>query len=85
MLLSLYLHPLLGAVLAFLAGNGLYSSHNPLFYLFPSYSLFNVFGQVLQGTLISGEDVGLLTLYAADFVVLMLLLALWRFRTKEIV
>jgi len=40
---------------------------------------------VLQGTLVSGQDVLLLTFYAADFNVLMLLLALWRFRTKELV
>jgi len=85
MLLSLYLHPFLGAVLAFLAGNGLYSPHDPLFYIFPSYSVFNVFGQVLQGTLLNGKDIVLLTLYAGDFVIVMLLLALWRFRTKEIV
>jgi len=31
------------------------------------------------------RDVAFLSLYAADFVVIMLLLALWRFRTKELV
>jgi ABC-type transport system involved in multi-copper enzyme maturation permease subunit len=85
MLLSLFVHPFLGSVLAFLAGNGLYSANNPLYYVLPSYGLFNVFRQVLQGTLMTGKDVVLLTAYAFDFVVLMLLLALWRFRTKEIV
>jgi Cu-processing system permease protein len=85
LLLSLYVHPFLASILAFFAGNGLYSHANPLFYLLPSYSAFNLFGQVLAGTLLSGKDVLLLSLYALDFVVLMLLLALWRFRTKELV
>ncbi len=85
MLLSLFVHPFLGAVLAFFAGNGLYGKLNPLYYVLPSYSAFNVFGQMLQGTLVSGHDIVLLSLYAVDFVVLMLVLALWRFRTKELV
>jgi Cu-processing system permease protein len=85
MLLSLFVHPFVGAVLAFFAGNGFYGKFNPLFYLLPSYGAFNLFGQMLEGTLVSGKDVLLLTLYAFDFVVLMLVLALWRFRTKELV
>jgi len=85
MLLSLFVHPLVAAVLAFFAGNGFYGKFNPLFYVLPSYGLFNVFGAMLQGTLISGKDVALLSLYALDFVVLMLVLALWRFRNKELV
>jgi len=85
MLLSLFVHPFVASVLAFLAGNGLYGHHNPLFYLFPSYQPFSSIGQILQGTLMSGHDVLLLTLYAADFIVLMMLLALWRFHTKELV
>jgi ABC-type transport system involved in multi-copper enzyme maturation permease subunit len=85
MLLSLYVHPFLASVLAFFAGNGFYSQPNPLFYLLPSYSVFNVFSQMLQGTLMSGNDVLLLSLYAVDFIILMMLLALWRFRTKELV
>jgi Cu-processing system permease protein len=85
MLLSLFVHPFLGAVLAFFAGNGLYGKLNPLFYLLPSYSAFNLFGEMLKGTLVSGHDVLLLSFYALDFVILMLGLALWRFRTKELV
>lgn len=85
MLLSLYLHPFVAAVLAFFAGNGFYSHGNPLFYILPSYNAFNLFNEMLQGTLMNGKDVLLLSLYAVDFVVLMLLLALWRFRTKELV
>jgi ABC-type transport system involved in multi-copper enzyme maturation permease subunit len=85
LLLSLFFHPFLASVLAFFAGNGLYSHTNPLFYLFPSYSPFNAFTSLLSGTLIDGKEVLLLTAYAADFVVLMLLLALWRFRSKELI
>ena len=85
MLLSLFMHPIIASVLAFVAGNGFYSLHNPLYYILPSYKDFNVFFQVLEGTLLNLKDVAFLSLYAADFVVIMLLLALWRFRTKELV
>jgi len=85
MLLSLYVHPFLASVLAFFAGNGLYHAPNPLFYIFPGYSVFNIFGQILMGTLVSGKDVLVLSIYAVDFVILMLIFALWRFRTKELV
>jgi ABC-type transport system involved in multi-copper enzyme maturation permease subunit len=85
MLLSLFMHPIIAAVLAYFAGNGFYSLHNPLYYLLPGYQDFNVFFKVLQGTLISFKEVVFLSLYAADFVIIMLLLALWRFRKKELV
>jgi ABC-type transport system involved in multi-copper enzyme maturation permease subunit len=85
MLLSLYVHPAVAAVLAYFAGNGLYPIYIPLYWVLPSYSAFNVFSQVLEGTLIHSKDVLFLSLYAADFVAIMLLLALWRFRTKELV
>jgi ABC-type transport system involved in multi-copper enzyme maturation permease subunit len=85
MLLSLFMHPIIAAVLAFVAGNGFYSPPNPLYFVLPSYKDFNVFFQVLQGTLLDLKDVVFLSLYAADFVVIMLLLALWRFRSKELV
>jgi len=84
MLLSLFMPPAVGCALAFFAGNGFYSSGNPLYYILPSYKPFNLFGQILGGSLMSGHDVVLLTLYAADFIVLMLLLAWWRFQTKEV-
>jgi ABC-type transport system involved in multi-copper enzyme maturation permease subunit len=84
MLLSLFMHPAIGCVLAFVAGNGLYSTGNPLYYLLPSYAPFNVFTQILQGSVLTGSDVVLLTLYALDFVIFMLLLTWWRFRTKEV-
>lgn len=84
MLLSLFMHPAIGCVIAFVAGNGLYSTSNPLYYLLPSYAPFNVFTQILQGSVLKGNDVVLLTLYALDFIICMLLLAWWRFRTKEV-
>jgi ABC-type transport system involved in multi-copper enzyme maturation permease subunit len=85
MLLSLFMHPVVAAVLAFVAGNGFYSPPNPLYFILPSYKDFNVFFQILQGTLLSVKDVMFLSLYALDFVIIILLLALWRFRTKELV
>lgn len=84
MLFSLFMHPAIACVLAFVAGNGLWSINNPLYYLLPSYAPFNVFWQILQGSMMKERDVLLLTLYALDFVTLMLLLAWWRFRTKEV-
>jgi ABC-type transport system involved in multi-copper enzyme maturation permease subunit len=84
MLLSLFMPSAVGCALAFFAGNGFYSTDNPLYYILPSYRPFNLFGQILSGSLLSGHDVVLLTLYALDFVALMLLLAWWRFQTKEV-
>jgi ABC-type transport system involved in multi-copper enzyme maturation permease subunit len=85
MLLSLFMHPMIASVFAFIAGNGLYSPPNPLYFILPSYKDFNVFFQVLQGSLMHLKDVAFLSLYAVDFVAIMLLLALWRFRAKELV
>ena len=84
MLLSLIMHPAIGSVLAFFSGNGLYSIGNPLYYILPSYAPFNVFMEILQGSILKGSDVLLLTLYALDFVAFILLLALWRFQRKEV-
>jgi|ERR1035438_5397750 ABC-type transport system involved in multi-copper enzyme maturation permease subunit len=84
MLLSLFMHPVIGCILGYVAGNGLCSTGNPLYYILPSYAPFNVFGQILNGNILKASDVGLLTLYALDFVVLMLLLSCWRFRNKEV-
>jgi ABC-type transport system involved in multi-copper enzyme maturation permease subunit len=85
MMLSLFMHPMIAAVMAFFAGNGFYSSPNPLYFILPSYSDFGVFFDVVLGKLVDWHDVALLSLYAFDFVAIMLLLALWRFRTKELV
>ncbi len=85
MLLSLFVHPIVAAVLAFFAGSGLYSPPNPLYFILPSYRDFNMFVQVMQGSLMDARDVVLLSFYAVDFVAIMLLLGLWRFRNKELV
>ena len=86
MLFSLFVHPIIASVLAFFGGNGLCSSlHNPLYYLLPDYQDFSVFFKVGQGSLVSWKDVFFLSLYAADIVVIMLLLAFWRFRRKELI
>jgi len=84
LLLSLFVHPFIASVLAFFAGNGFYSPPNPLYFILPSYSDFGLFADVVQGTPIDWKDVALLSLYAFDFVAIMLLLAMWRFRTKEL-
>jgi ABC-type transport system involved in multi-copper enzyme maturation permease subunit len=85
MLLSLFIHPVIACVLALFSGNGFYETWNPLYYMLPSYADFGVFFDVLQGTLVDWKDVLFLSLYAFDFVTIMLLLAIWRFRTKEVV
>jgi ABC-type transport system involved in multi-copper enzyme maturation permease subunit len=85
LMLSLLVHPFVAAVLAFFAGNGFYSPPNPLYYVLPSYSDFDMYSSVASGVLMSVGDVGWLSLYALDFVLVMLLLALWRFRKKELV
>ena len=84
MLLSLFMHPAIACVLAFIAGNGMCSENNPLYFLLPSYAPFNMFAQILQGSIMGGNDVIMLTLYALDSVILMLLLAWWRFQSKEV-
>ncbi len=85
MLLSLLVHPLVAAVLSFFSGNSFYSEHNPLYYILPSYRDFRIFSQVYYSSLINWKNVLFLSLYALDFVIIMLLLALWRFRAKELV
>jgi len=85
MLLSLFMHPIVASAITLFTGNGFYSDRNPLYYLLPSYGDFDLYREVFSGTLMDVADVGWLTLYAIDFVVVMLLLALWRLRKKEIV
>jgi hypothetical protein len=85
MLLSLFVHPIIASTVAFFAGNGLCSPPNPLYYILPSYADLSLIMQVATGTLITAKDVVFLSLYAADVVIIMLWLAMWRFRTKELV
>ncbi len=85
MLLSLFVHPLLAGVLAFFASSSFLSPRNPLYFVLPSYDRFSLFGDILLGSLVRPQDVILLTLYALDFTAIMILLSLWRFRTKELI
>lgn len=84
LLLSLLLHPLLAAVVAFFASAGFFSSPNPLYFVLPSYDRFNVFELIMSGRLIALEDILTLTIYAFDVAAIFLLLALWRFRSREL-
>ena len=92
LLLSMLMHPAIAGVLAFFISadyvTPFLSSDSPFHYLlfpFPTYTPFDVSGQVLSGTLIGFGDVAILTLYAFDLVAIFLLLAAWRFRTKAVV
>ena len=84
MLLSLLIHPLLAGVAAFFASASLLSSPNPLYFILPSYDRFNVTHSIWTGEMIALEDVLLLTAYAVDVAAIMVLLALWLFRTREV-
>ena len=84
LLLSLLVHPLVAAVVAFFASASFFSSPNPLHFILPSYDLFNVSSLIMQGRLIAIEDIFTLTLYALDVAAIFLLVALWRFRSKEL-
>ena len=92
MLLSLSIHPTLAAVLAYFSGAELLQwmmGAMPLlkvpYAILPSYGRFNLAAELMTGSLIEPSAVGMLTLYAVDFVALILLLALWRFRKLELV
>jgi len=85
LLLSLYVHPLVAGVVAFFASASFLSPPNPLYFILPSYDRFNLFWDLIMGSLFSPKDAVLLSLYALDFTVIMLLLAIWRFRNKELI
>ena len=84
LLLSLLIHPLIAATVAFFATSWFFSPPNPLYFILPSYDRFNVFSLIAEGRLITLQDVAILTLYAFDVAAIFLLLALWRFRSKEV-
>jgi len=84
LLLSLLMHPLIAAILALFATSWFFSPPNPLYFILPSYDRFNVFSLISGGRLITLEDVVILTFYAFDVTAIFLLLALWRFRSKEV-
>ena len=84
LLLSLLMHPLIAAVVAYFASASFLSSPNPLYFILPSYDRYNVFALIAGGKLIALEEIFMLTLYAFDVAAIFLLLALWRFRSKEL-
>lgn len=84
LLLSLLIHPLPAAVVAFFASAGFFSSPNPLHFILPSYDRFNIFSLIMNGRLIASDEIVTLTIYAFDVAAIFLLLALWRFRSKEL-
>ncbi len=87
MLLSLFVHPLIAAILAYFASASLLSPPNPLYFILPSYDRYNLFLSILKrsSSLMDVKDVVLLSLYTIDFIAIVLLFALWRFRSKELV
>ena len=84
LLLSLLFHPLLAAVVAYFASATFLSPPNPLYFVLPSYDRYNIFMLIMKGELIAPADIAMLTLYAFDFTAIVLLLALWKFRRKEL-
>ena len=84
LLLSLLIHPLIAAVVAYFASASFLSSPNPLYFILPSYDRYNVFTLIMGGKLIGLDEIFMLTLYAFDVAAIFLLLALWRFRSKEL-
>ena len=84
LLLSLLVHPAIAGVVAFFASASYFSAPNPLYYILPSYDRFNLFYLFLQRRMISLEEVFVLTLYALDVTAILLLLAWWRFRSRDL-
>ena len=82
--LSLLIHPLIAAVVAYFASASFLSPPNPLYFILPSYDRFNVFTLIIGGRFVPLEEIFILTLYAFDVAAIFLLLAVWRFRTKEL-
>ena len=89
--LSMLMHPTVAGVLTFFVRGDwfaeFFTSSNPLYYFFlflPSYMHFDVSDQFQSGELIRGGDIVMITLYAVNVASILLLLAMWRFRTREI-
>ncbi len=84
LLLSLLVHPAIAGVAAFFASATYFSPPNPLYYILPSYDRFNLFTLFWQRRMIGLEEISILTLYALDVTVIFLLLAWWRFRSRDL-
>ena len=92
LVLSTVMHPSVAGVLAFFSDLGwvfeFFVTEGPFFYIsyvLPSYSLYNVWIQLIGTAPLYGwSDVGMLTLYAFDLSAIFVLLAMWRLRYKEV-
>ena len=84
LLLSLLVHPAIAGVVALFASASYFSAPNPLYYILPSYDRFSLFHLFLQRRMISLEEIFVLTLYALDVTAIFLLLAWWRFRSRDL-
>ncbi len=92
LVLSTIMHPSIAAVLAFFSDLGwvfeFFVTEGPFFYIsyaLPSYSLYNVWIQLVSATPLYGwKDLTFLTLYAFDLSLIFFLLAMWRMRYKEV-
>ena len=72
-------------MVAYFASATFLSSPNSLYSILPSHARINVFTLIMAGKLITPADIALLTLYAFVVTAIFLLLALWRFHTKELI
>lgn len=90
--LSTVMHPAVAGVLTFFSDLSwvfeLFVTDGPFFYVsyvLPSYGPFNIWIQFVGSSSIYGwSDVILLTLYALDVSLILVLLAMWRLRYKEV-
>ena len=81
---SLFLRAPLAGVLAWFTSATWFSWFRPLYAVLPSYQPFDVWGPMTFGTPLSSWNLVLTTLYAADVVAILLLVAIARFRRMEI-
>jgi len=81
---SLFVRPPIAGVLAWFTSATWFSWFPPLYAVLPSYQPFDVWQATMLGTPVGTWHLALNTLYAADLVALLLLVAWLRFRRMEI-
>ena len=81
---SLFVRPPIAGVLAWFTSATWFSWFPPLYAILPSYRVFDVWSITMLGTPLGPRHLVLTTLYAADLVIILLLVALVRFRRMEI-
>ena len=82
-LLALFMPPAVAGVLAWFTSAAWFHWFPPLYAVLPSYEPFGAMG-VFFGHKTSASDVLVFSLYAADVTVILLVLALYRFRRMEL-